>query len=542
MAYYSLHAYDADVWISEFRGLNQVDESLSADPRYATEAVNVETPRGVLQPHAGSVALSGEFPGRVETIMRFYRRWFNGGGGNGKSTLVCAAAGRLYARDEEDETGEWETLPMPDDMTAFESNVWSWVTYEVNNPNEENPTDVLLISNPKDGMFMITPPDRPGIWADVMHNVWNNPDDETWQDDYDPRWAVTVVDTRANPEDDDEPQKKFAVIERYAERVWGCGVESEPDTLYYSRPYDPTDWTPAGENEQDEDCAGEIRQPSWDGDSFTALKSFGSQLLAFKGHRVWRVLGTNPGEYSFKEQFGGGAPYPATIAVDVEKVLLTDLDGLSVYDGASVRPVAREAIRRLWATVNRDALDQMCAVLYQNRYYLAFPTGTSAVNNALLILNQDDGDYLYYDDIRIENLLATYDTLYATSSDLPGRVMKLLYDSWETGKTTGSGIKWVSPWIDFGRKTYNKGGFEIYFSPEVRNYPVTFRFSIQTEKKTKAKYVTVQPTLAKAKQKRVRFGGTGRRFRLIIETTALPENATWRLLGGIQMVVETDPD
>jgi hypothetical protein len=52
----------------------------------------------------------------------------------------------------------------------------------------------------------------------------------------------------------------------------------------------------------------------------------------------------------------------------------------------------------------------------------------------------------------------------------------------------------------------------------------------------------VQTTTFKAKQKRIRFGGTSRRFRLIVETVAAPKGSVWRLLGGIQMVVETDPD
>jgi hypothetical protein len=71
---------------------------------------------------------------------------------------------------------------------------------------------------------------------------------------------------------------------------------------------------------------------------------------------------------------------------------------------------------------------------------------------------------------------------------------------------------------------------------------MTFRFSIQTEKKTKSKTVTIQPTTFKEKQKRIRFGGTSRKFRLIIEALPHPQRAVWRLTGGIHMVVETDPD
>ena len=73
------------------------------------------------------------------------------------------------------------------------------------------------------------------------------------------------------------------------------------------------------------------------------------------------------------QQYGGGCPYPNTIAVGVEKIFMADTNGLSVYDGMSVTPYARKLIEPLWRNVNKDAMDQMCAVLVQNKYYLAVP-------------------------------------------------------------------------------------------------------------------------------------------------------------------------
>ena len=125
---------------------------------------------------------------------------------------------------------------------------------------------------------------------------------------------------------------------------------------------------------------------------------------------------------------------------------------------------------------------------------------------------------------------------------LPGKIMVICYDSWEMGKSSGKHTKWQTPWMDFNFKSISKGGYEIYFSPEVKGHPVTFKFTIETEKKAKSKLVTVQTTTYKAKQRRIRFGGTSRRFRLTIESVNEPTGAVWRLVGGIQMVVEIDPD
>ena len=42
------------------------------------------------------------------------------------------------------------------------------------------------------------------------------------------------------------------------------------------------------------------------------------------------------------------------------------------------------------------------------------------------------------------------------------------------------------------------------------------------------------------KYKRLHFGGSGRKFRIIIESAA--NAAPWRIIGGLHLVVETDPD
>jgi hypothetical protein len=92
-----------------------------------------------------------------------------------------------------------------------------------------------------------------------------------------------------------------------------------------------------------------------------------------------------------------------------------------------------------------------------------------------------------------------------------------------------------------------KGGWEVYLLGEVKTTTVTLNISIQTEKKIKTKKYQIKPLTEQeinnnksAKQKKIHFGGSGRRFRLIIES---PENsAQWRLISGIMIVSEIDPD
>ena len=539
MAYYTLHAYDADVRIPYFNGLKQNDE-VAQSLQFAMDAENVETPNGVLQPQAGLTMMDGQFDSKVETIARFYRRWYNAGGSN--EWMVCAAGGKLYCRQANDNIG-WIQVKMPQSFGSFQSNVWSWVTYETNVQGVDHPIDVLIISNALDGMYMVIPPDRPSLWGDYVSYTWDELKEMTWEEVYTEKWNIVAVPTRG---------KKFGVIARHKERIWGAAIADEPDMLMYSAVYDPSDWCiytpdpdPSDQDQKEgepEEGSGDILQPSWDGDKFTALTTFGDQLIAFKGSRVWRVMGVSPGEYTFTEQYGGGTMYPNTIAVDVERIFMAETDGLSIYDGMSVAPFNRGYVEKFWRTVNKNAMDQMCAALHKRKYYIAVPTGKSTVNNALLVFNTDDGSFLTYTDIYIENLMVAGDILYATTSTEPGKVFEINYNSWEPGLSIGKGTKWETPWMDFNYKTIAKGGYEIYFNPEVKGSPVTFRFTLQTEKKSKSKDVTIQPTTFQAKQKRIRFGGTSRRFKLIIEALPHPQRAVWRLTGGIHMVVETDPD
>ena len=532
--YFSLHAYDADVWIPGFRGLNQADIGMNPDIRFAEEEENVETPNGVLQPQAACPEMEGSFTDRVETLASFYRRWYTGEGSH--TWYVCCSGGKLYQKQAGSDV-EWIEIELPTGISAFQKSAWSWVTYEINPENENYTVDVLLISNKEDGMYMIVPPDKPTTHDDLTEYTHSALAAKTHNELSSPAWVVRTVDTNGY---------KFGVIERYSERIWGANIKDNPDMLMYSKPYDPMDWD--ADPDHPEDGAGDILQPSWDGDTFCALKRFGDQLLAFKKNRIWRVLNTNPGEYEFQEQYGGGTAYPNTVAVDKERVFMGEINGMSVYDGMSTSPYAREQVEQIWRTVNKDALDQMCGALFQNRYYLAFPTGDSTVNNAMLVYNLTEGTILYYTGFHVESLLPTDDELFFTSSTLPGKMLRLKYDSWETGQASGAATKWVSPWIDFGYKRIQKGGFDLYFVPEVKETAVQLKISVQTEKKMKTKTYTVQPLTSEQitankshKGKRLHFGGAGRKFRIIIETEA-GVTVPWRLIGGIQLVVETDPD
>lgn len=499
MAYTSLGAYNGTLMIPEFKGLNQYGDGIGTDPRFAVESVNALTTEGVLRPMAECEVMPAELPKPIETIALLHRRWYTAD--NEHDVLIAACDGQLYWSIPDVKV--WTRLPLPDGwhQEYYDSNNWSCVSYEIN-PDDGSadtaPIDVLIMSNEKDGMIIVRGNDL------TTHKV-NTP-------------------------------KKFGVITRHAERIWGAAIEDDPDMLVYSAPYDPFDWEQ--NSEYPEDGAGDIMQPSWDGDSFSALTSFGSQLIALKRTRVWRVIGTNPGEYIFKEQYGGGTQYARTLAVDGTRMLMLGRDGLVQYNGESVAPYYQDYARLVFERMNRDALDQAVGCLYRDTYYCALPLDGSKRNNAVLVFNTQERTWLLREDVAVEAFLPTETALFFTSASTPGRIWRWREDSWEEGHVLP--MRWVGPWQDFGYKNVVKGSFTAYLTVDCEE-PVELSLGIQTEKKTKIKTLTFSPPAKgqHAKQRRVVFGGNGRRFRVLIESNG---TSRWRMIGGVQIEAETDTD
>lgn len=498
-SFISVGKYDATLRIPQFKGLMQYGDGMDSDPRYARVTKNMETMAGVLQPSAQCELLEATLPRPIETLMYLYRRWYTGN--DEKEVFIAASDKKLYYMRKHDTA--WTQL----DAGPFESDRWSWVTYEINpDPDaREGSIDVLLISNADDGMYMIR--------GDNL--------------------TVSFIPT----------PKKFGVIERYAERIWGGAITDDPDMLVYSSPYDPTNWE--ADPEIPEDGAGDLTQPSWDGDSFTALRSFGSQLIAFKRNRVWRVMGTDPGEFVFKEQYGGGTAYENTIAVDTERILMLNPGGVVSYDGMAVAPFYQQQALEVWRSMNREALHESCAVLWNHKYYAAVPLDGSGINNAVVIFDPVDNTWLLRTDVCVESWLWTEEDLYFTSSTTPGKIWRWREDSWNTGACTEEKCQWVGQWNTLSMKSLVKGNFEVYLLAEVKDRPVTLSVSIQTENKIKTKEYRITPMFEydaenKYKMKRLTFAATGRRFRVII--SAPEKSAPWRLINGIQVGCEIDPD
>ncbi len=489
MGYTTRTTGGAAVRVPEFKGLLQYGDSVGMDPRYAADCVNALTSQGVLRPMAACRLLKPVVPSPIQTLARLYRRWYAPDGQH--EVLVAAAGGQLYWMLPSGE--KWTKLDMPYGwaQTGYLSDVWSWAAYEINVEDRDAPVDVLLMSNAEDGMICIR--------GDTM--------------------AVSAIAT----------PKKFGVIARYAERIWGGGIPDDPDMLVYSAPYDPYDWS--ANAEIPEDGAGDVLQPSWDGDSFTALASFGSQLIAMKRTRVWRVMGTDPGVYVFKEQYGGGTPCPHTVAVDHSRILMLGREGVCCYDGEMVIPFEQEFARKVFERITPEALSETAACLWKGTYYCALPLDGSAVNNAVLMFNTRENTWLLRNDVQVESFLPLEDALYFTSAQTPGCIWLWQEDCMTAGQANA--MRWVSGWQDLGDKACEKLAFRMYLCVDCPQ-ETEICLTVETECGTKTKTVLFSPG---ARQRRIPFFARGSRFRWIVESDGVNP---WQIIGGIQLEMDTE--
>lgn len=494
--------YSTSVPVPGFSGLNQSGDGYNLNMQYATEMENVSVEGNTFRQMREGLKLPQELTDPIGTLAHLYRRF--GAGIAGTSILVSISNGRVFTKilDGPDEwTQRYPALIPPEtegeepteDGDPLTISDCDWITYEVNTRDGQDldePVDVLLFSNAKDGMFC--------LYGDTLDVV-----------------AVTTP-------------KKFGVLARYNERIWGAGIEGDPDMLVYSAPFDPFDWE--ADPEIPEDGAGDIQQPTWDGDSFVALRQYGNSLLCVKRNSVWRLYGTNPGEFQMQREYGGGTIVENSVVVHNAYAYMLGENGLMRYDGSGVYPFLQEMVENLMHDkVNHDWMDQACAAMRNQTYCLALPINGSEFCNAVLEYDTANRAFSLRTGISVSSFLQVNERLFYTSATQPGRVFELRDD---IGRPLF--CEWISGYQDLGMKNAIKSAFILYMMVDSQA-PVEFRIGIRTEKKLKAKIVKTKP----GKMSRIHLNLQGRIFRLEIRSySAVP----FTIAGGLRIDLELDPD
>lgn len=488
--------YEGSFTIPTPKGVYQAAGDTNVGPDYAYRAENMRTERGLL---ATSYGTSRAFPSLghpIETLARFYRR----SRPDDPDVYVAGANGKLYTYTE-GEAGWAER------GSGYLSNTWSHVTYEA--VREGATEDVLILSNALDGMVVIYGSD---LTAEKK--------------------ALTIGTEYENV--------KFAVLSRHAERIWGTGAPGYPDSVFYSRPYDPFDWTRV--QETPELGGGMINQPTWDGDEFIALSPFGGYLLAIKRNTVFEIRGTDPSSFTITEAYGTDGPMQArTVCVDRARMYYLAESGLGLYDGSSIqllsRDVLHETMRMRMEGSDRKATACMCGHVY----YLALciresESDTILENNAVIEFDAERGTFMLRRGIRVKDFYALGGRVYYTQADSPYDVLR--YNDPESGSYLGQPMEssWETPWMDLG-KAYMKRDFVLRFTAEADEDGVPLEAAIITERREKRRVIMLG---RRRRDYRVKLQCSGTRVKLIIKSGG--RAAGFRIEGGIQVDYTLDEE
>lgn len=475
-------------------GVYQAWGDTNISTQYAYRAQNIRTERGLLATSYGTSRAMPSLGEPIETLTRFYRRTRP----DDPEVFVAAAGGRLYTYT----MGEEGWVMRKD---GFISDRWSCVTYEA--VEGEETVDVLILSNEKDGMIAIYGNDL---------RVEEKP--------------LAIGESYA--------QVKFAQLGRYAERIWGTGAPGYPDSVFYSRPYNPFDWTPSAETP--EMGGGVIAQPTWDGDSFMAIETFGGYLLAIKKRTIFEIRGTDPSSFTITEAFGSDGPMEArTIATDGQNLFFLAEGGIGLYDGTAMRQLSRNALHETMRMRMDGTQTLATACICDHVYYLALcvkerEDAYITQNNCVIEFDTERGTFMVRKGMRVKDFYALGGKVYYTQADSPYEVIR--YGDEDAKGYLGTPMEsiWQTAWLDLG-KSYKKRDFVLRMTADADENDLPIEITIASEKREKSRTVLLQK---RRKDYRVKIQLSAMRIQVKIRSHG--RAAGWRIYGGVQVEYTLD--
>ena len=488
--------YEGSFTIPTPKGIYKAAGDTNLTTNYAYRAVNMRTERGLL---ATSHGISRAFPSLgtpIGTLTRFYRR----NRPDDPDVFVAASGGSIY-------TYTMGTEGWVQRATGYKSDTWSSVTYEA--VENGKTVDILILSNAEDGMI--------AIYGSNLR-----------------------VEGKALTIGSDYAGVKFSVLGRYAERIWGTGDRANPDAIFYSRPYDPFNWT--GDSVTPALGGGMIMQPTWDGESFISVLPFGGYLLAIKPSTVFEIRGTDPGSFTITQAYGTDGPVSArTVCADRTSLVYLARGGIGQYDGSSLALLSRDALYEVMRMRAQNIADKATACICDHVYYLALGVRENEgdvllENNAVIELDMERGTFMLRRGLRVKDFYTLNGRVYFTQAEAPYEVLR--YNDPASGGYLGQPMAclWETPWMDLG-KAYVKRDFVLRFTADADEDDVPIELTIQTDRREKTRTVLLG---TRRRDHRVKLQLSGARVRLSIRSRR--RAAGWRIYGGIQVDYSVDEE
>lgn len=185
------------------------------------------------------------------------------------------------------------------------------------------------------------------------------------------------------------PPQGLRILINSENRLFGVGSGEFRNTLYASDILDENVWDPANSVVVNGD----------DGDEITAVvPHYKNRLIVFKKRRVFQIDippdATSAADWviSIISNNTGCVATGTAVQVASDILFLSDNGIRSLVrsvadDFSSVGIPISEVVKDVIQSINTGAISVATAIYYDNRYFLAIPTGASDINNTILVYN-----------------------------------------------------------------------------------------------------------------------------------------------------------
>jgi hypothetical protein len=185
------------------------------------------------------------------------------------------------------------------------------------------------------------------------------------------------------------PPQNLRLLVNIENRLFGVGAGDTRNTLYASDILDPAVW----------DLTNSIIVNGDDGDQITAIVPYyNNRIIVFKKRRVFQVDipsdATTAADWvvSIISNNTGCVATGTAVQVSSDILFLSDNGIRSLVrsvadDFSSVGVPISEVVKDVIQSINTDSIRISTAIYYDNRYFLAVPTGSSNVNDTLIVYN-----------------------------------------------------------------------------------------------------------------------------------------------------------
>lgn len=218
------------------------------------------------------------------------------------------------------------------------------------------------------------------------------------------RWTWAYCTTTADAslgttvEDDNDVPPFASLVAAYSEHIFLSGDPDNPNYLYWSKRFHPEAWP--------QENFIEIGNAD---DPIKQILPIAGVLGVFTRATKYRVTGNATSGFVHWEALSHrGTQSPKSVLATDKGILFVSPDGVWVTNLISPDEKISDKIEGLFLgtdadtnmsedPINKNALNQIAAGYYKNKYYFSYPSGTNTKNNKTALFDFDTKEWTIYD-------------------------------------------------------------------------------------------------------------------------------------------------